>query len=379
MLDNSDKQQLVLDLFRAYYDARNNKRKAANALAFKDNYQEKLFALADEIMDRRYVIRSSVCFVVKKPVRREVFAADFRDRVVHHLIFNYINPVFEKHFIRDSYSCRLKKGTSFGIKRVDHFIRASSENYQKDCWILKLDIKGYFMSMDRNILWRKIEKKLESLKDANFDIALALYLIHVVVFNDPTKNCRVKGKRADWVGLPKSKSLFFAQKDKGFPIGNLTSQLFGNIYLDEFDHFVREELKIKYYGRYVDDMVFVHADKEYLKAAIPKIKAYLRTTLNLDIHPKKIYFQNYRKGVKFIGAYILPYRVYIDKRTKKNFYVKIEHWNNLGRPGGGVFQERIFGVHEFLPRHPEPLRHPAAPPKNADPKVVAGFRPGFFN
>lgn len=342
MLNNTDKQQLVLDLFRAYYDARQNKRKTANALAFEENYQEKLFVLADEIADRRYVIRPSICFVVDKPVKREIFAADFRDRVIHHLIFNYINPIFERHFIRDSYSCRLGKGTSEGIRRVDHFIRAVSENYQKDCWILKLDIRGYFMSMDRNILYRKIERRLGQLKNADFDLDLVLYLLHAVIFNDPTKNCRVKGKREDWVGLPKSKSLFFAKKDKGFPIGNLTSQLFGNIYLDDFDHFVKEKLKIKHYGRYVDDMVFVYPDKKYLKLVISEVKTYLRAELNLELHPKKIYFQNYKKGVKFLGVYILPYRIYIERRTKHNFYAKIEHWNSLRRSGGGYSKKEFL-------------------------------------
>ena len=147
-----------------------------------------------------------------KPVKREIFAADFRDRVVHHLIFNAINPIFEKHFIKDSYSCRIGKGTSEGIRRVNHFIRSCSENYQKDCWILKLDIKGYFMAMDRNILYGKIERALRAAKNPDFDVDTTLYLIRAVVFNDPTKNCRIKGKREDWVGLPKSKSLFFACK-----------------------------------------------------------------------------------------------------------------------------------------------------------------------
>ena len=102
-----------------------------------------------------YAIGQSICFIVDKPVKREIFAADFRDRIVHHLIFNYINAIFEKHFIKDSYSCRAGKGTSQGIERVDHFIRSCSENYHKDCWILKLDIKGYFMAMDRNILYQE--------------------------------------------------------------------------------------------------------------------------------------------------------------------------------------------------------------------------------
>jgi len=235
---------LLADLFRAYYDARKNKRKTINALKFELEYEKNLFALFREIKDRTYKIGPSTCFVVDRPVKREIFAADFRDRIIHHLIFNYINPIFEKHFIKDSYSCRLGKGTSFGIQRVDYFLRACSENYQKDCWILKLDIRGYFMSMDRNILYRKIERRFGKLKNMDFDRDLILYLIRTIIFNDPTKNCYVKGSRENWVGLPKSKSLFFSKKNKGFPIGNLTSQLFGNIYLDEFDHFVKENLKM---------------------------------------------------------------------------------------------------------------------------------------
>ncbi len=197
-MKNSDNQQLMLDLFRAYFDARKNKRQTANALAFEVDYEKKLFALHDDIVNRKYEIGQSICFVVKKPVRREIFAADFRDRIVHHLIFNAINPIFEKNFIKDSYSCRVGKGTSFGIKRVYHFIKSCSENYQKDCWILKLDISGYFMSMNRNILFAKIEKKLTSHFALDVfrkaELELLLYLIEKVVFNDPTKNCFVKGK-----------------------------------------------------------------------------------------------------------------------------------------------------------------------------------------
>jgi RNA-directed DNA polymerase len=344
-MPKNENQQLLLDLFKAYYDARKHKRQTANALAFEANYEEKLFALYEEIKNFQYKISPSICFVVSKPVRREIFAADFRDRIVHHLIFNAINPIFEKNFIKDSYSCRIGKGTSYGIKRVDHFIRACSENYQKDCWILKLDISGYFMAMDRNILYAKIEKKLKNyfleanpplggLASKKSELDLLLYLIKKVIFNDPTKNCFVNGTRQDWAGLPKSKSLFWAKPNKGFPIGNLTSQLFGNIYLDEFDHFVKEKLKIKHYGRYVDDMVFVHQDKEFLKSIVQKAKNFLQSQLQLALHPKKIYLQNFRKGVQFLGTFLKPYRIYIASRTKQNFYAKIKIYNEMGRQKG---------------------------------------------
>ncbi|MEI8096488.1 MAG: hypothetical protein WCG73_00055, partial [Candidatus Moraniibacteriota bacterium] len=132
-----------------------------------------------------------------------------------------------------------------------------------------------------------------------FDIDLVLYLVKTVVSNDPTKNCRVKGKREDWIGMPKSKSLFCAKEGKGFPIGNLTSQLFGNIYLDGFDHFVQEKMGVKWYGRYVDDMVFISCDKEFLKAVISRADDYLQKELTLTLHPKKIHLQEARHGVSF--------------------------------------------------------------------------------
>jgi RNA-directed DNA polymerase len=336
---NGDNQQLLLDIFRAYFDTRKNKGSTVNALEFEKNYESKLFKLYRDIMNREYKIGQSICFIVDKPVKREIFAADFRDRVVHHLIFNYINPIFEKHFIGDSYSCRLGKGTSKGIEMVDHFIRSSSENYEKDCWILKLDIKGYFMAMDRNILYRKIEDKLKTVKNADFDIDLVLYLIRAVVFNDPTKNFCAKGKREDWIGLPKSKSLFFAKEGKGFPVGNLTSQLFGNIYLDDFDHFVCEGIGAERYGRYVDDMVFVHSDREFLKSIVPEIRDYLQKELELELHPKKIYLQNSKKGVGFLGTFVKPWRIYIGKRTKQNFYAKKEMWNEVAKKNHGLGSE----------------------------------------
>jgi len=330
-------KQLLCDLFQAYYDARRNKRNTVNALKFELDYEAKLFKLYQEIKSRTYKLSRNICFIIFKPVQREIFAADFRDRIVHHLIYNYINPFFERIFINDSYSCRDSKGTSYGIKRLDHFIRSCSRNYTRDCYILKLDIKGYFMSMDRSILYQKIEKILQKYNtdcrggglNADFDIDLIFYLIRKIVFHDPTKHCIIKGVRDDWKDLPKSKSLFSAGKDKGFPIGNLTSQLFGNVYLNDFDHFIKHKLGCKYYGRYVDDFVIVHQDKEYLKSIILVLRKYLHERLGLELHNKKIYLQHFSKGVNFLGTVIKPYRVYIRNRTKGNFYQKIKYWNDF--------------------------------------------------
>jgi len=332
MAKKENETNLLEDLFLAYYDARRNKRNTINALAFEMDYESNLLSLYDEIVARKYNIKPSICFINFSPVQREIFAADFRDRVIHHLIYNYISPIFEKTFINDSYSCRKGKGTHYGIKRIAKFVRSCSENYRKDCYILKLDIRGYFMAMNRTLLYETTKTVLENNMDkVTFDFNLLLYLIEKVIFNDPTKNCVIKGKKKDWQGLPKTKSLFYANKDCGLPIGNLTSQLFGNVYMNEFDHFIKKELGIKHYGRYVDDFVIIHPDKDYLKFILPAINEYLETNLHLEMHPKKIYLQHFSKGVQFLGTIIKPYRIYIASRTKGNFYQAIEEQNKIAR------------------------------------------------
>jgi len=321
---------LLVDIFQAYYDARKNKRTTASALRFELDFESHLLRLYEDIANRTYKVSRSICFVVTKPLRREVFAGAFRDRIVHHLLFNYISPLFERLFINDSYSCRLGRGTSYGIKRADRFIRSCSENYDKDCYILKLDISGYFMGIDKNILYSKIEKVLllpRYQADAKFDISLVLWLIQQVIYNNPTLNCLRKGRLEDWNDLPKNKSLFNVEPGKGLPIGNLTSQLFGNIYLNDLDYFIVHTLGCRYYGRYVDDFVIVHRDKKFLKSIIPCIREYLSNNLTLQLHPKKIYLQHYNKGVKFLGVIIKPYRILIGKRLKGNFYQCIRKWN----------------------------------------------------
>jgi len=316
--------KLLVDLFQAYYDARKNKRGTLNAIKFEMNFEKEIFKLHEELVSQKYEISPSTCFISFQPVRREIFAGAFRDRVVHHLIFNYLNPFCERTFINDSYSCRKGKGTSYGVKRADHFIRSCSSNYKKDCHILKLDISGYFMSINKNILFQKVEGIVEKYKhEINFDREAFFWLIKKVIFHDPVKNCVVRGKREDWVGLPKSKSLFCAKENCGLPIGNLTSQLFGNIYLNDFDKFIKHKLNCKYYGRYVDDILIIHQDKLFLKSLVSLLDNYLNKNLLIRIHPKKIYLQHFSKGVIFLGRVIKPYRINIKNHIKGNMRRKM--------------------------------------------------------
>lgn len=315
-------KQLLYDIFQAYYDARKNKRNTINQLDFEFNLEENIINLYEELSSWNYEVWKSIYFIQKYPVKREIFAWNFRDRIVHHLIYNYISPIFEKDFIYDSYSCRTWKWTSFWIKRLNKFIRSCSENYTNDCYILKLDISGYFMSIDKQILFEKIKEVLfcRECGSAFPTIEFLLNLIEKIIFNDCTKNSVFKWKRQDYVWLPKNKSLFFANTLCWLPIWNLTSQLFSNIYLSDFDKIIKNEWNCKYYGRYVDDFFIVHKDKDYLKSLIPKINDYLSENLKLTLHPKKIYLQHYSKWVLFLWSFIKPYRNYVRKRTLWNFY-----------------------------------------------------------
>ena len=327
LFDRADVGTVALeDIFAAYYDCRKNKRRTMNAMAFEADFEDNLVQLWKDVNDRSYQPGKSIAFIVTEPVQREVFAADFRDRIVHHLIINKLNHLFEAQFINDSYSCREGKGTLYGVNRIAEFIRECSENYTKDCYILKMDIQSFFMSIDKKILFHKLrEFVLENYHEQ--DQQLIIELIYKVVFNNPESNCNIKGRRSDWKGLPKSKSLFTVDKDKGLPIGNLTSQIFANFYLNFFDKFVVENCGIKYYGRYVDDFVIVHPDKAFLLELKEKLKAFIKDELAMTLHPKKVYLQHYSKGVKFIGAVIKPDREYIGNRTKGNLYARIRAYN----------------------------------------------------
>lgn len=333
-----ENEKLLVDMFLAYYDARKNKRNTVNQLRYEMDFEHNLYNTYLQLRDRIYEPKASIAFIVFIPVQREVFAADFCDRVVHHLFFNYVNRIFERTYIEDCYSCRKGKGTLYGVKRMYHHIRSCSDNYTRPCFILKLDLQGYFMSIDRRILYEKLKSTLEKYanrRDSDgirwkdkLNYELVMYLAKVIVFNDPVKNYQIKGNKADWDGLPINKSLFHSEEGCGLPIGNLTSQLFSNVYMTCFDHYVKRELGFKHYGRYVDDFYLIDEDKERLKAAIPQMAAYLKDYLRLTIHPKKVYLQQYEKGVLFTGGFVKPHRIYISNRVKERMNKRLDSLRN---------------------------------------------------
>lgn len=383
---------LIEDIFRAYLEARAGKRNSVNQLRFELNLEENLVELYHEIKERRYQVGRSICFMVEYPVKREVFAADFRDRIIHHLLFNYISPIFERVFINDCYSCRKGKGTMYGVRRLDKHIRSCSQNYTCDCYVLKLDLQGYFMNINRRILYDAILKVLEKygylvMPDSihwedSEEYELVRYLLPLIVFNDPILNCVRRGNLSDWEGLPPSKSLFHSPPGCGLPIGNLTSQLFSNIYLTPFDNYVKRELGIKHYGRYVDDFFLVHEDKEALKRMVPEIRDFLWETLHVKLHPRKIVLQHYRRGIDFLGAVVKPGRIYIQNRAKRKFASEMFYWNNrLGFDGVPLAVSHLCKMRASVNSYLGIMQHFKT--RNIKKEILEGcssvFRYGYFN
>lgn len=243
--------------------------------------------------------------IIHDPKMREVFAAEFRDRVVHHLFYNYTHELFERTFIADSYSCIEGRGTHYGVERLKHHLLSCSQNWTKPCYVLKLDVKGYFMSINRARLLARCRKLL-----GRGDWSLVDYLLESICMLDPVANCRIIGDRDEWKLLPKEKSLFNSRPGCGLPIGNLSSQLFSNIYLGAFDDFMKRELKCRHYGRYVDDAYVVASSKEELWSIVPKAREFLRDELELELNEAKVRVIDARRGVEFLGAYVKPYRTY---------------------------------------------------------------------
>ena len=318
----------VEEVFNAYFECRKTKRYSSGALSFESNYEENLISLYNELKAGTWEPGRSTCFIVTKPVKREVFAAPFKDRIVHHILINRLNSTFERYFIFDSYACRVGKGTHAAIKRVEHFVRSQSCNGTKQAYVLKLDIKGFFMSINRSLLYTRLCNFI----DRNYNVidsSFEKYLCYKIIFNNPCENAIIQSPKCMWNDLPKDKSLFTAKCDCGLPIGNLTSQVFANFYLSALDHFVKHTLGVKCYVRYVDDMVFVHRSKSFLKYLIPRIRRFLNEDMCVQLHPKKIYLQPAENAVSFLGTIINPRCTLVSKRVRNNFTSRLKELTKI--------------------------------------------------
>lgn len=323
------------NIHRCYLKCRRNKRNTVNALRFEINLEENLCRLERELETKSYQPARSVCFVVKKPKLREIFAADFRDRIVHHVLVDYLEKIFEPKFIFDSYACRTGKGTHKGVERLQQFARQVTANGTRNAFYLQMDIKSYFVSIDKEILLRLIRRVT-----ANPEV---LWLAELIINNNCAKNFVIKGNPELIKLLPPHKTLFNAPENRGLPIGNLTSQFFANVYLNELDQFIKRDLKAKHYIRYVDDFILLSEDRGQLAFWKGKIAEFVREKLKLEIHPEKQRIAPVPDGMDFLGYIVRPGYLLARKRVVRNFKNKMrEIEKNTVKSGVLEFQPALI-------------------------------------
>jgi RNA-directed DNA polymerase len=303
-------------LVKAYFDCRKHKRNTTSALLFEQNLEQNLHGLYQELITGKYQPGKSICFVITRPKPREVWAADFRDRIVHHLFYNHISPRFYASFITDSCACIPERGTLYAAKRLESKIRSATQNWSKPCFYLKCDLANFFVAIDKNILYAQLYKKITEPE--------WLWLAELILFHDPRLNYELRGNPSKLDLVPSHKKLTNHSADNGLPIGNLSSQFFANVYLNALDQFIKHEIKAKYYIRYVDDFVILHESAEWLNQALVKINIFLETKLNAKLNPTKTILQPVDRGVDFVGQVVKPWRRITRKRTINNAIHRIQ-------------------------------------------------------
>ncbi len=329
------------ELYSAYLRARRTKRNTSNALKFEMDYITHICNLETSLNNRTYTIKRSVCFLTTSPKLREVFAADFSDRVIHHLVVPILEQIYEPLFIYDSYSCRKNKGIHGAMKRARKF----SKNSQ---YYLQLDIKNFFYTIDKAILFKMINHSIvkyyeKKVTKTTVTMNEMLWLVHKIIFQDVTLNAIIKDERNGLKNIPAHKTLFKVAKSKALPIGNLTSQFFANVYMNDFDNFCKRELKCKKYIRYVDDFVIFDESKEILLEKKDKIEAYLLKNLKLSLRDGVI-LRKVENGLDFLGYIIRPKYVLVRNRVVKNYkYKKAQFLNRYENEAGKMKKDGIKG------------------------------------
>ena len=260
---------------------------------FSANLMENILTLHTLLATYAYYHGSYQKFRISDPKPRDISKASVRDRLLHHAIHRILYPFFDKKFIADSFSCRLKKGTHKAIGRFRSFAYQVSRNNTRTCWVLKCDIRKFFASIDHQILMGVLSKYIQD-----------------------TNTAWLLGRVID--------SFSSSRMGIGLPLGNLTSQLFVNIYMNEFDQFVKHKLKVKYYLRYADDFVVFSHDKDWLAELLPRIGNFLQKRLNLDLHPNKVSIKTIASGIDFLGwVHFTDHRV-LRTVTKRRMFAKIK-------------------------------------------------------
>ncbi len=282
----------IENLLGAWEEFLRGKRDRKDVQNFQLHCMDNIISLHHDLKNQTYVHGGYEMFTISDPKQRTIHKASVRDRLLHHAIYRVLYQYFDTKFIHDSYSCRNNKGTHKAIERFHSFARKVSKNWTKQCWVLKCDVRKFFASIDQDILIIILEKNIE---DRNI-----IWLLRKVI-----------------------QSFSSTQRGKGLPLGNLTSQLLVNVYMNEFDHCVKQVMKIPYYIRYADDFVILSQDKYELEIVLNHITLFLHEVLGLTLHPNKVSIQTYSSGIDFLGWVNFPRHRVLRTVTKRRMLKKL--------------------------------------------------------
>ncbi len=264
------------------------KRKRKDVAEFSVNFMDNILLLHQELKEKEYQHGGYQAFRINDPKPRDIHKASVRDRLLHHAIYRILYPFFDKTFIADSYSCRNNKGTHKAINKFKKCANIVSKNNTRTCWILKFDIKKFFANIDHQILLKILAEYIPDKNILNF--------LENIIESFP----------------------------QGLPLGNLTSQLFVNIYMNKFDQFAKHKLKAKYYIRYADDFAFLSENKKWLENQIPVVESFLQDKLKLELHPNKVFIKTLATGVDFLGMISFSNHRILRTKTKRRILKKLK-------------------------------------------------------
>ncbi len=285
------------NLLEAWREFASGKRSRTDVREFEENLMDNILRLRDDLASKIYRHSEYWAFKISDPKPRDIHKASVRDRLLHHALYRKLYPFFDRTFIADSYSCRDNKGVHKALERFNRFSGKVSKNYTKTGWVLKCDIRKFFASIDHGILTSIIQSYIP-----DEDIC---WLLSQII-----------------------ESFSSTRKGVGLPLGNLTSQLLVNVYMNEFDHFAKHMLRAKYYMRYADDFVLLSSDRASLETQLPLIEAFLMERLRLTIHPLKVSIATVSSGIDFLGWVHFPYHRTLRTTTKKRMLKSI-HENGV--------------------------------------------------
>lgn len=278
----------IENLLISWQEFLHGKRKRKDVAEFTLYFVDNIIKLHDDLRIKAYKHGAYQAFKINDPKPRDIHKASVRDRLLHHAICRILYPCFDKKFISDSFSCRRYKGTHRAMNRFREYGRVVSNNHTHTAWVLKCDIKKFFVNINHGILKNILA---QTIKDKD-----TLWLLEQIIDSF----------------------------QPGLPLGNLTSQLLVNVYMNEFDNFLKRILKIKYCVRYADDFLILNKNREYLENILPQISEFLETQLNLSLHPDKVFIKTFASGVDFLGWVHFPNHRVLRTSTKKRMVNKIK-------------------------------------------------------